>query len=414
MKARKTERKVVLSEEDQETARIVGTYQLCDGNAAETARQLGIDRRTVRRHVDRASRRGLSGTAPAPLPTGRHIERMTEEYARHPETGEWIPTRTWAKSKADGPTEFAPETFAEILRAAWADVPTAPPPPPVPVAPEAEDLCVLFPWADLHLGRKSWAKQCGQDWDLRIAADTFRRVDGEVIACAPPAAEAVLLGLGDLTEADDDSDLTPASGHKQDVDTRHEKTTEAALSLILWKVRALRAKYPRVRVVILPGNHDERTARMIRVALRFIFADDPAVIVESLPSVYWFFRWGNVYLAAHHGHNKMTPEKLVGVMATDRRALWSACDFRYAHMGHLHHLWAKEEWQTLVEGHRSPAAPNRYDNEAAHRSGRDLKAIVYHREEGEKARVIAAIPPTPAPTSDPEEVLPCFKTHRAE
>lgn len=390
-RARNVTRKVVLSEDDKETLRILEVFRLNEGNASAAARQLGLDRRTVARHVDRATRRGLGGTAPAPLPDGRHLERMTEEFARDPKTGEWVATRTWAKSRADtDPRHFSEALFAEIARSALEGLPPLPPAGEVPR--HDADLSVLIPLADLHLGRKSWGAQTGEAWDLAIAERAFRAALAEVIDRAPPAAEVTLLGLGDLTEADDDTDATPRSGHKQDVDTRHEKTAEAALRLLIWATERLKRKFPLVRVVVLPGNHDERTARMIRIFLRLLHEADPAVAVDDMPSVFWFHRWGDVYLAAHHGHECRKPDQLVGVMATDRPDLWGACPHRYGHMGHLHHVWAKEEWGTVVEGHRSPAARNRYDTGAGHRSGRSLQFIAYHRARGEHARGAVNLP----------------------
>lgn len=394
MTARKVTRRAILTEEDLETARILGTYLLCESNATAAAEALGIDRRTVRRHVDRAPRRGLEGTAPAPLPPGRSVERMTEEHVHNPETGEWVPTRTWVKSKSDAAGEIDPETFADLARAALEDAAGHAGTIRAPVAPAdvMGDLVTVEPWADLHLGRKSWRLQTGQDWDLSLAAAAYRETSAEVLGALQPAGEGILLGLGDLTEADDDDDATPASGHKQDVDTRHEKTAREALSLILWKVAAMRARFARVRVVILPGNHDERTARMIRVFLALLFEGDDQVTVEDAPTVFWFYGFGVNYLAAHHGHIVRHAAQLVGKMATERRDLWGACSHRFGFMGHLHHEWAKEEWDTRVEGFRSPAARNRYDAGSPWASGRTLQGLTFHRTLGLRGRVIRDIP----------------------
>ena len=75
------------------------------------------------------------------------------------------------------------------------------------------------------------------------------------------------------------------------------------------------------------------------------------------------------------------------IMATDAPEDWAAAKFRHWHCGHFHHDQMKEHPGCSVETHRTLAAGDAWHRHEGYRSGRDMKAIVYHREQGEITRL---------------------------
>ena len=76
------------------------------------------------------------------------------------------------------------------------------------------------------------------------------------------------------------------------------------------------------------------------------------------------------------------------IMATDRQKDWGETDYRYWWTGHIHHDSVKEFAGVKCESFRVLAHVDAYAANAGYRSGRDMKAIILHKEYGEVGRHI--------------------------
>src|SRR6185369_5675653 len=159
------------------------------------------------------------------------------------------------------------------------------------------------------------------------------------------------------------------------------RTTDAALR-----------RHERVTLRILPGNHDEHSSVAIAYFLLAWYRNEPRVVVDVDPSLFFWRRFGLVMLGATHGHT-VKIAKMPGIMAARRAVDWGATKFRYVHGFHLHHS-AKittTENSVICETHEAPIPQDAWHYGAGFLSGRSIQAITYHKDFGEIGRVRTAI-----------------------
>lgn len=172
-----------------------------------------------------------------------------------------VPNGMWIKQKptddAPGysvylkPQEVAPEDVAERIRAALEGM--APAEPVQVPAQVNDDLLTIIPVADLHVGLMAWGKETGEDYDTTIAVHRLRDWVGRAVDASPASSECIILGMGDLTHADDQTNQTPRSKHVLDVDTRHFRTLEMTIAAVAYSIEYALLKHARVMVRIIPA-----------------------------------------------------------------------------------------------------------------------------------------------------------------
>ncbi|MFM9829609.1 MAG: helix-turn-helix domain-containing protein [Sphingomonas sp.] len=388
------------------------------GNGSAAAESLGLSRSSFRRRVDAARQpafRGAVGGPPIPPiavpPPGFVIRRNAGAYdANGNLLRQWVQTKTepgeafemlpghvikgesafvdpdgrvlgkWVKTREGA----AGAGLVEALQTAFAEYDGA----ALPVAPPSVttgDLLTIYPVPDLHFGMYAWGAETGADYDVGIASRIARETVGTLIAKSDASETAVILGLGDLFHMNDQKNATPGSGHRLDVDGRWDRVFDLGARLILDLVVMALAKHATVRLVLLPGNHDEDASVCLRVALALYFSENPRVIVHTEPGLFWYFRFGASLFGATHGHN-VKPDRMAMAMASDQARDWGETLHRYFFFGHVHHDSMREIGSVRVESFQTPAAKDAWATGAGYRSGRSMSSITYHRDVGEIAR----------------------------
>ena len=295
--------------------------------------------------------------------------------------------RTWERQHptAEAALDALREAVAGILEPSFACLP----PVTAPSVCDA-DLLTVIPMGDPHFGLLTWAEETGENFDLKIAERlTFDAVD-RLATSGPNSETALLLNLGDYFHADNGTNRTPRSAAPLDVDGRFEKIARVGITAMVRCIRRLLEKHRRVIVRNNRGNHDPHQASMLTLALQGWFHNEPRVTIESSPSSFYYHRFGNVLIGSTHGDGAKLND-LPLIMATDAPADWAAAKFRVWHCGHFHHDQLKEHPGCTVETHRTLAAGDAWHRHSGYRSGRDMKAIIYHRLHGEVTRVRCSI-----------------------
>lgn len=342
------------------------------GGVDPAARALGVNRRTVQRALarDPAVQRGMDSL-------GMQIQ----------------PGIAWIKTK---PTEDQPG-YSFMVKVGGEDVdlldrirdvfndlePVAH--TPAPEYLEA-DLLTVYPLADVHLGMMAWGKETGEDYDTNIAAARVREWVGRCVSASPASETAVIVDVGDLMHADDQTNQTPRSKHVLDIDTRFYRTVDITVETLIAAVELARQKHSRVIVRILPGNHNPHSYVAIMFALAQRYRDEPRVEVIKEPGEFWVHQHGRVMLCAHHG-DKARADRLVHFMADQYAEMWGQTRYRYLFTGHLHHHKSQDiggvQWEQL----RAITARDAYAFSHAYSARAQMQAITYHRERGEIMRV---------------------------
>lgn len=353
------------------------------GTQTAAATALGLSRSTLQHRLREAARKGLApghfnnGTAP-----GFNMAKVTVQRNAAGDI-----ERTWERQSPDqlGALEAVQGAMESIL----SDVRGLMQPAPPPAVYDA-DLLTVIPMGDPHFGLLTWAKEVGEDFDLKIAEElTFGAVD-RLCALAPSSDTALLLNLGDFYHADNSSNRTPQSGNSLDVDGRFQLIAQVGLRAMTRCIRRLLEKHAKVIVRNNRGNHDPHQAFMLSLALDALFHNEPRVEIEMTPASFYYYRFGKTLIGSTHGDGaKLTDLPLI--MAADAPHDWAASTWRVWHCGHFHHDQLKDHPGCTVETHRTLATNDAWHKHAGYRSGRDMKAVIYHREHGEISRIRCGI-----------------------
>lgn len=314
----------------------------------------------------------------------RGVSTLVDGQGR--ELAKWVKTRE---------ADRDPLRFAAALREAMLDARGAAD-LCEPDADQEAELLTVYVIPDLHLGMLAHKGECGENYDLKIAAAMVARELARLMQMAPPSRHAVLLFLGDFFHQNDQKNATPRSGHTLDVDGRWRRVYGVGARVAIGAAKAVAERHERVEIAFLPGNHDEDAALTLAVALELYFEGSDRVSVAAGSGIHWFRRFGRCLLGASHGHT-MPPDRMAMMLATDRARDWGETEHRHFFFGHIHHGSAKEVGPVRVESFTSPAAKDAYAAAGGYRSSRALNAVTFHAERGEICRHRVNISQTRAP-----------------
>lgn len=248
-----------------------------------------------------------------------------------------------------------------------------------------DNLLACYVFGDPHYGMRSWAAETGEDYDLEIAERLTEAAIDRLCASAPPAAKGLLIQAGDFFHADNNTNMTPASGAILDVDTRHAKVMQIGLKSMIRTIQRMLERHAEVEAWMMPGNHDPHSSFALALALDAYFSREPRVKIDLSPSLYRYTRHGKTLIGAHHGHGAKQQD-LPLIMAVDRPEDWGASVWRFVWMGHVHHDSVKEVQGVRVESVRTLAAKDAWHAGKGYRSMRDSRVVIYHAEAGEIER----------------------------
>lgn len=270
------------------------------------------------------------------------------------------------------------------IRDAFTDMPAIEPLLTPPETCDA-DLLTVYPIPDAHIGMRAWGKETGEDYDTDIAVERIRSGIGQCVAAAPASKQAVIIALGDLLHSNDQSNMTPASKHVLDVDTRHYKSLEAAIYAMACAAETAAHKHDQVTVVIQRGNHDPTAYMAVMFALAERYKDNLRISVQKHPGEFFVMQHGKCLLASQHG-DKAKAERLVMHLANQWPEMWGATRHRYYFTGHLHHSKVQDIGGVTVEQLRAVTARDAYASSHAYVAKAEMQSISYHAEHGEVSR----------------------------
>jgi hypothetical protein len=376
------------------------------------AEALGLERKTFTGRLKVAAERGMLLDEPPAMP-GFRITRVNDgphgkSIEQKPEHGEQFQAPKghtikgvsalvdgdgreivkWVKTK-EGVLD--PLEVAEQLKKSFDGFKPIVPLIPEPISPE-EDLLTVIPCNDWHLGMFCWGEEVGENWDLKIAEERIGQAIEDTIARSPSSSEAIVLVGGDLLHADNKDNQTSKSKNQLDVDGRYQKVIDSATRLMVQTTNAALRRHGHVTVRVLPGNHDEHSAVAVTYFLKAWYRNEPRVTVDADPSLFFWYRFGQVLIGSTHGHT-VKIKKMPAIMANRRAVDWGATSFRYVHGFHLHHAEKIQDTDSgcICEIHEAPIPQDAWHYGAGFLSGRSLQAITYHRQFGETGRVRVAM-----------------------
>ena len=248
------------------------------------------------------------------------------------------------------------------------------------------DLLTVYPMGDPHIGMYAYAQEAGEDFDLEIAERDIHAAVNQLVGGSPGSHTAIILNLGDYFHADDQNNRTLKSNNQLDVDGRYSKVIAVGARILFWVVERALKKHEKVIIRSNPGNHDPHSALWLAQILAAYWRNEPRVEVDTSPAAHWYYRHGKVLLGSCHGDGHK-PEALPGIMASDQPEEWGATLHRYWYTGHIHSINRKEFPGVVWESFRTLAAQDAWHKRSGYRSGRDMNAIIHHKDHGEIGRL---------------------------
>ena len=353
------------------------------GGISAAARVLKVHKSTIARRVDAVKRRAaLQGYSPAhdlthPAPAPFNVKGVSTLY-----NGSGEVAAQWVKTTVD--QSQMQQVVRELIESMAEGVIGKSPGIKQPAHIDA-DLLAVYPMGDPHYGLYAWAAEAGEDFDLNIAERLTKAAIDRLVDSAPPAETAIILELGDFFHADDNTARTPTHGFQLDVDTRWARVMQIGLRSMVYVVERAAAKHKTVIVKIEEGNHDPHSYYALALALDCYFRNNPRIKVDLSPAAHWYYRFGKVLIGSTHG-DKTKMVNLPGVMAADRPQDWGETNYRYWYAGHIHHIEVREFPGVICETFRTLAARDAYHSGRGYRAGRDMCAIIHHKDFGEIER----------------------------
>lgn len=375
---------------DEEARLAADTYLQCGRNAVHAANALGISRSTFRNRLNVAARRGLLGYGavlpgfeiakvsntpkgdyvqqrperneePFTLPENMRLDRATFQVGPNGTV-----ERAWLKPKRETDEIDIANAIKESL-AEHAGTSALYPPP----AGADPSTFTVIPLVDWHVGLMAWARECGENYDLKIARDVILKAMAKVIAQSPASQKCIVLGLGDMLHFDGFEPVTSRSHNFLDADGRYPKVLKTAVGMIRATIDMALQKFEKVDVRILPGNHDDRATVALNVGFDMLYENNERVTFDDSPDRFWWRREGKVFLGATHG-DKAKMRDLPLVMAHDNPKDWAKSTYRRIYTGHIHHESKIEEGGVIVTSMRSPVARDAYHSFEKYRAGRSV------------------------------------------
>lgn len=354
------------------------------GSNRKAALALGANRRGVDQAIvrlkTRAARRGFAPEhdMTRPVPDGFHLKGTSTLY-----DADGNQKIQWVKSSIDG--ERQAMLIRETIAAMVEDLPRLDPVP----APDHcnQDLANCYVITDYHFGMLADKDETrGADYDMRIAETQLLSWFAHAIKSAPDASVGILAQLGDFLHWDGLEAVTPANKHVLDADTRFSKLVRVAIRVLRRVIAMLLEKHDHLYVLMAEGNHDPASSVWLRELLAALLEDEPRATVDCSPDPYYCIEHGSTSLFFHHGHKKR-PAQIADVFAAKFRDVFGRTQHSFAHLGHMHHIDAKENNLMVVEQHRTLAPSDAYASRGGWLSGRDAKVITYSKRFGEVGRL---------------------------
>lgn len=194
---------------------------------------------------------------------------------------------------------------------------------------------VEFALPDLHLGKFAWNEETGHgNWDINLAADTYSDAMNDLISRSPDAEEAWYIVGNDFFNVDNENGTTTA-GTPQDEDGRWQKTFAKGKEIVMCSIGKLRKKYPKVKVIVVYGNHDRQRSFYLGEVLVEACRSIPNVEVDNRPLLRKYYQWGATGIGFTHG-DRIKQKDLAHLVQNEARQIWGNTKRFELHLGHLH------------------------------------------------------------------------------
>jgi hypothetical protein len=188
---------------------------------------------------------------------------------------------------------------------------------------------------DIHLGKRSWMDQVDGEYNLQFGEARFKDALLDLLyQCQMYSIEEIVFPVGNDLLHFDGKHYTTTAGTRMDTAGLYHEVFRRAHELMSWTIRGLAEVAP-VKVIIIPGNHDEMAMWHLGEVLAAEFSSCPYVDVDNRTMPRKYYQYGDNLLGFTHGHREKW-EGLPLIMANEMPHAWAATRFHEWHLGHRH------------------------------------------------------------------------------
>ena len=236
---------------------------------------------------------------------------------------------------------------------------------------------------DVHFGKLAWPGETGHEpYDTKIAEAMYQRaVDALLFRAKGYRFDEVLFVVGNDLLNSDDAENQTTSGTVVTTDGRYQKSFRVARRAVIAAIEKCRAVAP-VKVIVVPGNHDNLSAWHLGESLEIYFERYSDVQVENEPTPRKYHQFGKVGLMFCHGHKGKRNDYPLQ-FATERSDIFGSTKFREIHCGHTHMTKLDEQHGVRVRVLPALCPPDDWHSENGYTGNlRNAEGYVWNREEG--------------------------------
>jgi hypothetical protein len=240
---------------------------------------------------------------------------------------------------------------------------------------------------DLHIGKLAWGKETGEDYDIKIAVERYKKAVDELVSRVNTNTLAkIILPVGnDLINVDNASNTTTA-GTSVSCDSRFGKMFQTAKTLLIETIDKLCQIAP-VDVIIIPGNHDSISTFTLGEVLDAWYHNTANVTITNTHTPRKYYQYGQNLIMYTHGHREKLNDLGI-ICATEQPLLWAATKYRRVHVGHFHHskqvkfVDVQEYPGFTVKILNSLSSNDAWHAEKGYLSLKGAEAFLYHKDKG--------------------------------
>lgn len=236
---------------------------------------------------------------------------------------------------------------------------------------------------DAHFGKLAWPVETGYEpYDSKIAETIYlRAVETLLDRVKGHDFDEILFVVGNDIFNSDDLESRTTKGTVVTTDGRYHKTFYTVRNTIIRVIERLRVIAP-VKVVMVPGNHDNLSVWHLGDSLECWFHKYTDVAIENTPIYRKYHRFGNVMLMFTHG-DKGKRQDYPLLMATEKPEMFGATKYREAHTGHTHMTKLDEQHGVRVRVLPALCPPDDWHAENGFVGNlRNAEAYIWNKNEG--------------------------------
>lgn len=242
------------------------------------------------------------------------------------------------------------------------------------------DKLLLINIADLHLNLQATMFTTGNEYNCEIAEKLFNDTISDILHRTRHYnfKEIVFCIGGDMSNSDNLSGTT-TKGTVQNNDIHYYDAYERLCLMIIKTVDTLRQR-GKVRIVYVPGNHDEVTGFKLAKFIQAWYRNDKGIIVDYSPLPRKYVLFGKTLMCfAHDGDLKRLPM----LIANEQRDNWAKVDTTEVFLQHLHtEQVLMEENNIRIQRLPTISGKSKWTNDKGYNSKRQCKSFIFDFQDG--------------------------------